>query len=688
MKKKIGLLFGGRSGEHEVSLVSAGNIAKSFDTELFDVIPLFISRTGNWYGPIPAAEIASAAEELYKDMQVMLAPQPGGILLSAKDGHEICRLDAVFPIVHGTYGEDGITQGLLELADIPYAGAGVTGSAVCMDKVVMRKILNYHNIPQVQFTTVMRSQIEQNVADAIAAVEAALEYPVFIKPANGGSSVGINKAKDADELAEALRIAAKYDRKVLVDVFTEFYAFNTADRGNVNLFKGYICNDFCGSTDSGFHNATGCTEDSACAGAHTDRHIVCFIGKSAEVDASLLDHLRQFSGGDGNVYVRHACGILMISLHFKFLCSTRNAGHNEYVLGINAHLLCIVGLIDGAEHLLRRFAGREIVGHLGEIVFAELDPTGRAGSDHGQFAAVLETVNQFMGFFHNGQVGGKVHVVYTVKAKTFCSGNQFAFCVGAGSVVKAFTDGGANRGSHADHNVFFGIVQGIEYLIGIVSFSESANGTSNDTLTAVDALCIAELYTVFTANNGVEATVLHTDGTNALYFITGSHATTAKNALVGVTDDGSTAVVHGGVVFSATEVTFVYTVVGAEFLQFTGGGTNARQTFLFVCGKQQFKVHLSCIDDFLRVGHDFHAFVYRIYAGGNEATSALHFYKAKTASADFVDIFQVAQSGDFHTSISGSFQHGAILRNRIFSSVNFYIYHFHLLLLLTLYRWL
>ena len=217
MKKKIGLLFGGRSGEHEVSLVSAGNIAKSFDTELFDVIPLFISRTGNWYGPIPAAEIASASEELYKDMQVMLAPQPGGILLSAKDGHEICRLDAVFPIVHGTYGEDGITQGLLELADIPYAGAGVTGSAVCMDKVVMRKILNYHNIPQVQITTVMRSQIEQNVADAIATVEAALKYPVFIKPANGGSSVGINKAKDADELAEALRIAAKYDRKVLVE---------------------------------------------------------------------------------------------------------------------------------------------------------------------------------------------------------------------------------------------------------------------------------------------------------------------------------------------------------------------------------------------------------------------------------------------------------------------------------------
>ncbi len=217
MKKKIGLLFGGRSGEHEVSLVSASAIAHNFDADLFEVIPLFISREGNWYGPVPMEEIKTATAEKYADKQLILAPKPGGILLSALDGHEVCRLDAVFPIVHGTYGEDGVMQGLLELADIPYAGAGVTGSAVGMDKVVMRKILAYHNIPQVQFTTVLRSQIESSMDDAIHSVEQVLEYPVFIKPANGGSSVGINKAKNAEELAEALRIAARYDRKVLVE---------------------------------------------------------------------------------------------------------------------------------------------------------------------------------------------------------------------------------------------------------------------------------------------------------------------------------------------------------------------------------------------------------------------------------------------------------------------------------------
>ncbi len=216
-KKKVGLLFGGRSGEHEVSLVSANTIARSFDTELFEVVPLFISRTGNWYGPVAVDEIVTAAEDQFVNRQVLLAPQPGGRLLSAEDGHEICKLDAVFPIVHGTYGEDGITQGLLELADIPYAGAGVLGSALCMDKVVMRKVLAYHNIPQVQFTTVLRSQVEQDIAGAVASVEAALPYPLFIKPANGGSSVGINKAKDTAELAEALQVAARYDRKILVE---------------------------------------------------------------------------------------------------------------------------------------------------------------------------------------------------------------------------------------------------------------------------------------------------------------------------------------------------------------------------------------------------------------------------------------------------------------------------------------
>lgn len=217
MKKKVGLLFGGRSGEHEVSLASASAMAKNFDTAIFDVIPLFVSREGNWYGPIPVEEIPTATAEQYADRQVILVPRPGGSLISALDGQEVCRLDVMFPIVHGTYGEDGVVQGLFELADIPYVGAGVTGSALGMDKVVMRKILAYHAIPQVAFTSVMRRQIETDLHSVVMQIESILPYPLFIKPANGGSSVGISKAKNTEELKASLHLAARYDQKVLIE---------------------------------------------------------------------------------------------------------------------------------------------------------------------------------------------------------------------------------------------------------------------------------------------------------------------------------------------------------------------------------------------------------------------------------------------------------------------------------------
>lgn len=216
-KKRIGLLFGGKSGEHEVSLASAYAIAHQFRAEQFEVVPIFIAREGHWYGPVGLEDIATATVEQYKDREVMLAPYPGGQLLSVPDGRKLCRLDVIFPIVHGTFGEDGILQGLLELAGVPYVGAGVVGSAIGMDKVIMRKIFAYHQIPQVAFTTVLRTQVEQNMQQAVRQVEACLPYPVFVKPANGGSSVGISKARNREELCSALQLAARYDRKLLVE---------------------------------------------------------------------------------------------------------------------------------------------------------------------------------------------------------------------------------------------------------------------------------------------------------------------------------------------------------------------------------------------------------------------------------------------------------------------------------------
>lgn len=216
-KKKVGLLFGGRSGEHEVSLASASAIAHGFDQEQFEIYPFLISREGKWYGPIPIEQIASAKADVYAKQEVFFVPKPGGQVCRANDGSLLCTLNILFPIVHGTSGEDGTLQGLLEMMGVPYVGTGVIGSAICMDKVVMRKILAYHQVPQVAFISVLRSAFERDALQTMRQIEEALSYPVFVKPANGGSSVGIRKARNREELQVALQCAAKYDRKLLIE---------------------------------------------------------------------------------------------------------------------------------------------------------------------------------------------------------------------------------------------------------------------------------------------------------------------------------------------------------------------------------------------------------------------------------------------------------------------------------------
>lgn len=231
-KKQIGLIFGGRSGEHEVSLSSAANIARGFDPDKYEVFPVLISREGRWYGPVPMEEIALADQKDYSDREILLASYPGGVILSAADGSEVARLDGVFPIVHGNTGEDGILQGLLELADIPYVGPGVTASALCMDKVMMKKVLQYHNIPMVEFTYVTRKQLEQDEAAVIAKLESVLAYPMFVKPSNGGSSVGAGKAHNREELADILRSASRFDTKILVERAVNAREIEVAVLGN------------------------------------------------------------------------------------------------------------------------------------------------------------------------------------------------------------------------------------------------------------------------------------------------------------------------------------------------------------------------------------------------------------------------------------------------------------------------
>lgn len=246
-KLRVGILFGGRSSEHEVSLLSAASVLKAIDRRRFEVVPIGINKAGHWLtagaakglleGAKPAAPgraeatakklragdpaATPGARVLAEGEPALLAPEPQQASGSAAlDSHAALggqRLDVVFPVLHGAFGEDGTIQGLFELAGIAYVGAGVLGSAAGMDKEIMKRLFANAKLPMVRHVTLLRAEWERAPRKAVARVEAALKYPVFVKPANAGSSVGITKAHDRKELAVALKLAARYDRKLVVE---------------------------------------------------------------------------------------------------------------------------------------------------------------------------------------------------------------------------------------------------------------------------------------------------------------------------------------------------------------------------------------------------------------------------------------------------------------------------------------
>jgi D-alanine-D-alanine ligase len=241
-KLRVGILFGGRSGEHEVSLLSAASVLKAIDRKKFDVVPIGITKDGHWLAAgdarhlldgdqSPVAERLRAgdpeatpgAKLLQEGIPTLLAPEPAETRaeLALGGGRPVkapaANLDVVFPVLHGTFGEDGTIQGLFDLAGIAYVGSGVLGSAAGMDKDVMKRLFAQARLPIVKHVTLLRAEWEKQPQKAIRQVEAALKYPVFVKPANLGSSVGISKAHDRKELGPALTLAAKYDRKLIVE---------------------------------------------------------------------------------------------------------------------------------------------------------------------------------------------------------------------------------------------------------------------------------------------------------------------------------------------------------------------------------------------------------------------------------------------------------------------------------------
>ena len=252
-KLRIGILFGGRSGEHEVSLLSAASILKAIDRKKYEIVPLGITKQGQWVRDLEAQHLltgapATAAFEVPSEDDPELAiaaavirsgeplsipaPKPhvatsfqtidlvasaDTALAPASAEKNALGVDLIFPVLHGTFGEDGTIQGLLELADVAYVGSGVLGSSAGMDKDVMKRLFAAAGLPQTPHIALLRSEWKADAKRCTKLIEKALEYPVFVKPANLGSSVGISKVHDRSELAAAMDLAASFDRKLVIE---------------------------------------------------------------------------------------------------------------------------------------------------------------------------------------------------------------------------------------------------------------------------------------------------------------------------------------------------------------------------------------------------------------------------------------------------------------------------------------
>lgn len=230
---KIGVVFGGPSGEYDVSCVSANTIVSTLmDAGYTQVFPIGVAKDGRWYGPVAAADIAHFDAAAYADRELIFPQYPGGVMRNAKTFEEIGTLDVVFPIIHGSYGEDGHLQAFFDMCRLPYVGAGMMGSVVGMDKVFMRDILKAHNIPQTDYVAVRRYDFEKEPEQVLDEVEAALTYPMFVKPSCLGSSVGISKVQNREALSDALAAAGQYDSKLIVETGVNAREIETALLGN------------------------------------------------------------------------------------------------------------------------------------------------------------------------------------------------------------------------------------------------------------------------------------------------------------------------------------------------------------------------------------------------------------------------------------------------------------------------
>jgi D-alanine-D-alanine ligase len=256
-KLRIGVIFGGRSGEHEVSIRSARAVIEGLDSAKYEVVPIAITKEGNWLAPAAAAELLPADTQGLlssqtrggnrEDVAIIGDPSRSGLVRLDTNGKPTEQLDVVFPVLHGPYGEDGTLQGLLEMAAVPFVGGGTLASACGMDKVIMKALFRNAGLPICEYAWLLRSEYERDAKQVLSRMTRQIGFPAFVKPANLGSSVGISKASDRKSLAKAIELAARYDRKIIVEQAVDGRELECAvignDRPQASLPGEYVVHD-------------------------------------------------------------------------------------------------------------------------------------------------------------------------------------------------------------------------------------------------------------------------------------------------------------------------------------------------------------------------------------------------------------------------------------------------------------
>lgn len=321
-KLRIGVIFGGRSGEHEVSVRSARSVIDAIDKSKYEVVPIAITKEGNWLAPAVAAELLPPETQrristkpfgtTRDDVAIVGDPSRHGLMNLASNSGPAERLDVVFPVLHGTYGEDGTIQGLLEMAAIPFVGCGTLASACGMDKVTMKALFKEAGLPVCAYTWLLRSDWERDKERVMRRIIREIGLPCFVKPANLGSSVGVSKATDRASLAKAIDLAARYDRKIMVEELVDAREIECAVIGNdeprASLPGEYVIHDesarFLDYTEK--YSSTGNVE--FIVPARIPKSVINRIQKMAAtaykaIDASGLSRVDFFLKKDGELLV-------------------------------------------------------------------------------------------------------------------------------------------------------------------------------------------------------------------------------------------------------------------------------------------------------------------------------------------------------------------------------------------------